>query len=102
MGAACLRSRGDIAFRALQDQHRAPEVQLAANSHRGDQPRCCTVVVPAFMSPEIGTQLALKASTTPATQKSSKTDFLSPNVNRFVIVIEDKIDGYLHIEIAAG
>ncbi len=59
IGAACLRSGGDIAFRALRDQHRAPEVQFAANSASSRPPRCCALVVPAFMSPEIGTEMSL-------------------------------------------
>jgi hypothetical protein len=69
IGAACLPSGGDIASRALRVQHRAPEVQFATNSPSRRLPWCSTMVVSAFMSPEIGTNLALTEATTPATRK---------------------------------
>ena len=72
IGAACLRSGGDIAFQALRAEYGAPEVPFALNSPSRRPPRCSTVVFPAFMSPEIATKLALTEATTPATQKPWK------------------------------
>jgi hypothetical protein len=72
IGVACLRSGGDIAFRAFRDPHRAPEGQFATNPPSRRPPWCRTVVIPAFMPSEIGTKWALRKATTPAAKNSEK------------------------------
>ena len=62
--------RGRYRLWVLRARYRAPQVQFAARSPSWRPSRCGAVVVPAFISPEIGTKMPLTASTAPATPKS--------------------------------
>lgn len=69
---ACDYEQEPIAFRVLRARYSAPQVQFAASSPSWRPPRCSTVVVPALISPEIGTKLGLTVATTPVSRKPRK------------------------------
>lgn len=83
-GAVCPQTRANTLFQALRKQQNMSEVQCPSICAPFRPPRCHTVVVLAITHEEIGTKMTLTEFPTLATEKPSRSDFLSPHLTRFV------------------